>query len=276
MHPDLISIGFLHIKTYGAFMALGFLAAWQVLAWLCRRTGRAPDPLTGLVTWMMVCGVAGARAAYVIEHWQSEFAAHPEHIIRVDQGGLMFYGGLILAIAVFFIWCRVKRERLLPHADLLTTVIPLGHAFGRVGCFFYGCCYGRVSHVACAVSFPRGSPAWYEQVNGGLIGADASASLPVLPTQLFEAAAVAVLFLALLWTYRRTWKIRPGFTTGVYLVGYAAIRFGMEILRGDPRAEIGPLSIGQTISLAILCAGLAFMAASFRRKARAGGPEKSE
>ena len=96
MHPDLISIGFLHIKTYGACMALGFLAAWQVLAWLCRRTGRSPDLLTGLVTWMMVCGVVGARAAYVIEHWRKEFAAHPEQIIRVDLGGRRIYGELIL------------------------------------------------------------------------------------------------------------------------------------------------------------------------------------
>ena len=136
MHPDLISIGFLHIKTYGACMALGFLAAWQVLSWLCRRAGRASDALTGLVTWMMVCGVVGARVAYVIEHWQQEFASHPELIIRVDQGGLMFYGGLILAIGVFLLWCRLKKERILPLADMMTTVIPLGHAFGRIGCFF--------------------------------------------------------------------------------------------------------------------------------------------
>ncbi len=265
MHPDLISIGFLHIKTYGACMALGFLAAWQVLAWLCRRTGRSPEPLTGLVTWMMVCGVVGARAAYVIEHWRSEFAAHPELIIRVDQGGLMFYGGLILSIAVFLVWCRVRREGILRHADLLTVVIPLGHAFGRIGCFFYGCCYGRVSQAACAVSFPRCSPAWYEQLNAGLIGHEAAGSLPVLPTQLFEAAAVLVLFVALMLVFLRFWRERPGFTTGVYLMGYALIRFPMEILRGDPRAVVGPLSIGQTISLALLLAGLAFAVAAFRR-----------
>ena len=262
MYPDLISIGFLKIKTYGACMALGFLAAWQVLSWLCRCTGRSSDLLTGLVTWMMVCGVAGARAAYVIEHWQKEFAGHPELIIRVDQGGLMFYGGLILAIGVFLSWCRVKKERMLPLADMLTTVIPLGHAFGRIGCFFYGCCYGRVSQAEWAVSFPRGSPAWYAQLNAKMIDASAQASLPVLPTQLFEAAAVATLFAVLVWVYCRFWKSRPGFTTGVYLVGYAIIRFGMEVLRGDPRAAIGPFSIGQAISLALLLAGVAFVAAS--------------
>ena len=268
MYPDLVSIGFLHVKTYGACMALGFLAAWQVLLWLCRRTGRATDPLTGLITWMMVCGVVGARAAYVIEHWHQEFAKHPEQIIRVDQGGLMFYGGLILSIAVFLIWCLVKKERILPHADLMTTVIPLGHAFGRIGCFFYGCCYGRVSQAACAVSFPRGSPAWYEQLNAGLIDQSAKVALPVLPTQLFEAAAVATLFFVLLWVYCRSWKNRPGFTTGVYLMGYAVIRFGLEVLRGDPRAAIGPFSIGQTISLALLLTGAAFAAFSFRGRAK--------
>ena len=194
MHPDLISLGFLHIKTYGAFMALGFLAAWQVLAWMCRRTGRNPEPCTNLIMLMMISGVVGARIAYVVEHWATEFAEHPEMIVRVDKGGLMFYGGLILAIAVFFVWCRVKREKILPMADLFAVVIPLGHAFGRVGCFFYGCCFGRLSNASCAVSFPRGSPAWHEQLNAGLIAADARAALPVLPTQLFEAVSVFILF----------------------------------------------------------------------------------
>ena len=71
MHPDLISIGFLHIKTYGACMALGFLVAWQVISWLCRRTGRNAEPLSNLLMLMMVTGIVGARAAYVIEHWSS-------------------------------------------------------------------------------------------------------------------------------------------------------------------------------------------------------------
>ena len=268
MHPDLISLGFLHLKTYGACMAVGFLAAWQVAAWLCRRTGRSEEPLASLLTWMMVCGVLGSRIAYVIEHWQSEFAAHPERIIRIDQGGLMFYGGLLLSIAVFFVWCRVRREAVLPLADLLTTVIPLGHLFGRIGCFFYGCCYGKVSEAACAVCFPRGSPAWYEQMNAGLIAADARASLPVLPTQLFEAAAVGVLFLCLFFVYRRFSSSRPGVTTGAYLIGYALVRFGLEMMRGDPRAAVWILSIGQTISLGLLLVGSAFIAVAYAPKKR--------
>ena len=87
MYPDLIDRGFLHLKTYGAFMALGFLAAWQVVAWLCRRMGRDPEPCTNLIMWMMVSGVVGSRIAYVIEHWSQEFAGHPELLVRIDQEG---------------------------------------------------------------------------------------------------------------------------------------------------------------------------------------------
>lgn len=233
-------------------MALGFFAAWQVLTYLCRRIGRPFEPLGNLVVALMVSGVAGSRIAYVIEHWKAEFVARPLDIIRIDQGGLMFYGGFILAVLVFAGWCLWRKEHPLALGDLLCVAIPLGHAFGRIGCFFYGCCYGKLSESAVAVAFPRGSPAWYEQLNAGLIGSTATQSLPVLPTQLFEAAANFALFVVLFFVFRR---FRRG-TTALYLIGYALIRFGMEVLRGDPRAAIGPFSISQTISLALLVAGV--------------------
>ena len=184
MFPDLIDIGFLHIRTYGACMAVGFLLCWTLIE---RLSGR--KDLSNCILSMMIAGVVGARAAYVIEHWSSEFAARPQDIIRVDQGGLMFYGGLILAIIVFFAWCFVKKERPLALADLFATVIPLGHACGRIGCFFYGCCYGKDSDAWCAVVFPKFSPSWYEH---------GQRMVSVLPTQLFEAAALLVLFALLL------------------------------------------------------------------------------
>ena len=263
MHPDLIPG--LPVKTYGFCMALGFLAAWQVLSWLCRRTGRAAEPLSNLLMLMMFSGIIGARLEYVREFWGREFAADPLSIFKVWQGGLVFYGGLILAIAVFFVWCRARRESVAPVADLFVTVIPLAHAFGRVGCFFYGCCYGRVSAHAFAVAFPRRSPAWVAQVEGGLIPETAQSSLAVLPTQLFEAAAVLGLFAVLLFIFLRNWKTRPGFTTGCYLVGYACIRFGIEFLRDDMRQRVGILSIGQTVSIGLFVLGISFILVSLLR-----------
>ena len=263
MHPDLIPG--LPVKTYGFCMALGFLAAWQVLSWLCRRTGRAAEPFSNLLMLMMFSGIIGARLEYVREFWGREFAADPLSIFKVWQGGLVFYGGLILAIAVFFVWCRARRESVAPVADLFVTVIPLAHAFGRVRCFFYGCCYGRVSACACAVAFPRHSPAWGAQVAAGAIPETAPAALPVLPTQLFEAAAVLGLFAVLLFIFLRNWKTRPGFTTGCYLVGYACIRFGIEFLRDDMRQRVGILSIGQTVSIGLFVLGISFILVSLLR-----------
>ena len=93
-------------------------------------------------------------------------------------------------------------------------------------------------------------------------------SLPVLPTQLFEAAAVFALFAVLLLAYRRYAMSRPGVVAGCYFVGYAFIRFGLEYLRGDPRAAIGPFSISQSISLVLLFGGFSLMAVAFSRKKR--------
>ncbi len=263
MHPDLIAG--LPIKTYGFCMALGFLAAWQVLSWLCRRTGRQPEPLSNLLMLMLFSGIIGARLEYVREFWGREFATDPVSVFKVWQGGLVFYGGLILAIVVFFVWCRVRRERMAPVADLFVTVIPLAHAFGRVGCFFFGCCYGRESTCACAVAFPRHSPAWNAQVGAGRILQSAQSSLPVLPTQLFEAAAVLCLFAVLVFVFLRNWKRRPGFTTGCYLAGYACIRFSIEFLRDDLRQRFGDVSIGQVVSIGLFCLGITFMFVSLLR-----------
>ncbi len=249
MYPDLINLGFFHIKTYGACMAIGFLLCWRLIEYLSKR-----KDLSNFLLSLMIAGIVGSRVAYVIENWTKEFATNPAAIIRVDRGGLVFYGGLILAIIVFFGWCIVKRERMVKLADLLCTVIPLGHAFGRLGCFFYGCCYGRDSNAWCAVTFPEGSPSWFEH---------GCKAVKVLPTQLFEAAALFVLFAILYFIYRKYQK----WTTGAYLMGYALIRFGLEYLRGDPRAEVGPFSIAQTISLGIFVLGFIWIIVVRRKRA---------
>lgn len=251
MFPTLVDLGFIQLRTYGACMALGFLVCWYLVEKLSGR-----KDLSNFLITLMLGGVVGSRMAYVIEHWQSEFAANPIKVIRVDQGGLMFYGGLILSIVIFFVWCAVKKMRPLELADLFCTVIPLGHAFGRLGCFFYGCCYGRLSSSAIAVTFPRHSPAWYEQLSAGLIQSGAARSLPVLPVQLFEALLLLSLFAVLLTVYIK----RRRDTAGIYLIGYAVVRIATETMRGDPRAVVAGLSISQAISVVMILFGAGLLA----------------
>ncbi len=249
-------------------MALGFLAAWQIAVLLCRRSGQSSEQITSVLTGLMLTGVGGARLAYVIEHWHSQFAAQPAAIFRFDQGGLMFYGGFIAASVFTMVYIKIKKINLFALSDVLLTAVPLGHAFGRFGCFLHGCCYGKITASRLGVCFPRLSPAWYEQAyetQPPLISASALQSLPVIPTQLIECAANLILFAVLFRLYGKNWP-RRGFITGIYLISYAVLRFIIEFLRGDPRAAVGPLSISQAIGLLLICFGL--YAIRYSRKSR--------
>lgn len=252
MHPDLFDIGIIHIRTYGACMAIGFFLSVMVIERFYKKNhGRQDRTLNTLFLALMISGVIGSRIAYVIEHWKAEFAAEPLRVFEIWNGGLMFYGGLVLALIVFVYWCFHYKRNMLEMANLLAVAVPLGHACGRVGCFFYGCCYGKLSDLPVAVRFPRFSPAWHEQYMNGLISYKAQFALPVLPVQLFEAGALMLLFIFLYFVYVRFRR----HTAGLYLMLYAVIRFQLEGFRGDPRAVIGPFSISQAISLAMFVLG---------------------
>ena len=249
MHSTLFQIGDFTVHAFGLCLALGFLAGWNAAVYLYKAIRRNPDDLSGLVVTMMISGVLGGRVAYVLEHWTSEFKDNPMQIFRIDQGGLMFYGGLILAAIAASIYIRLKKENFFETADIIMTCLPIGQAFGRIGCFMHGCCHG--AQASWGVCFPKGSPAWLLQVGEGQIPRTALSSLPVIPTQLFESGAAALLFLGLFFGAPKLRKY-PGLATALYLDGYAIIRFCIEIMRGDVRMAVGIFSISQFISLCLM------------------------
>jgi phosphatidylglycerol:prolipoprotein diacylglycerol transferase len=268
MHPTLFTIGPLTVHSFGLMVALGFLAAYGAMARLSRGgwcPGVGEENVSRIPVLAMVGGAVGARLAYVCEHWTQEFADAPVwDILRFDKGGLMFYGGLIGAILVVALYFRARKVPLLQVLDLCAATLPLGHAFGRVGCFLNGCCFGKVCDGPLSVTYPAHSPAWWEQVGAGLIGRGAPESLPILPVQLFEAAANFVLFAVL---YRLARRNPPsGFVSGVYLVAYAVIRFVTETMRSDPRMTVFSLSIGQFIGIPVFAAGVALLVLSRKRR----------
>ncbi len=253
MYPELLKIGPFTLHSFGLMMALGFLAALLAMRRLARGTHRDSDYLSRLLVWLMVGGLAGSRLAYVLEHWRNEFSGRPLDIFRIDQGGLMFYGGVIGAIVAIFVFAHRRREHPLEILDLAAAVLPLGHAFGRMGCFLNGCCYGRCTQGPLAVRFPAGSFPWHDHLRQGIIASEATHSLPIVPTQLLEMGANLALFALLFAVGLR--HPRRGSITGLYLLLYPVIRFIMEIFRGDPRMTLGALSVGQVISLGLFGLG---------------------
>lgn len=246
-------------------MALGFLAGLANWVQLGRKEGRDFNFCSDLLFWVMVSGVVGARLAFVAADWE-HYAKDWVGIVRVDRGGLIFYGGLICAGATLFFFARARKQKFSSLVDFVITSVPVAHAFGRVGCFLNGCCFGALSGRLPGVCYPGpqatvpASLAWQHHRAEGWIEAITARSLPVHPVQLYEAALNAALFLCLRYVYpRRRWN---GQVVVTYMGGYAVIRFVMETFRGDrtQRLQWLGLSSAQWVSLALLAVAVAVIA----------------
>ena len=273
MHPVCFRIGSLTVHWYGVLMAVGFLLGFLNWVLLSRREGRRFEVLSDLLFWIMVGGIVGARVAYVIADL-AYFAKHPLEIIRVDRGGLIYYGGLIGAGVAIWWFARRRKQRMFDLLDLVITSVPLAHALGRIGCFLNGCCFGTRWAGPWAIRYPADSHAWCDHVNAGLLSRFQPHSLPVHPVQLYEAGLNLLLFAALVWLYRH--RRVQGVVVSSYLLGYPLLRFGLEFLRGDARTVLGPFSAAQWISIGLFAAGCVLMAWTRRRAVRAGLPESHE
>jgi len=235
------------IPMYWLCGLAGLLLA-GALAMLRQRGGRFRTPADDTLHLLLLCPVGamlGAKAFQVIG-FLFKHAAHPgfwtlKAWLGVLSGGGVFYGGLIGALAAMLLYIRKYGLDVWDAADLLTPSIPLFHAFGRLGCFCAGCCYGRGAAWGVAFTHSLSAP------NG----------VPLVPVQLFEAGFNLLVLAALLLL--RPERKRPGTLLPLYLLAYAAGRFALEFLRGDASRGVFLLSTSQWISLALLPAAAALL-----------------
>lgn len=241
MHPIAFKIGSLNVYWYGILIAVGFLAGLWTASKRGLRDGLPQEKIIDLGPWLVLGAIAGARLLYVITHWQDYYASHPFYeVFIIRQGGLVYYGGLIGAIATSLFYIYRKKLPLWKTADALAPSIALGYVPGRLGCLATGCCYGSPSQLPWAIRFPD------DHETGGV---------PVHPTQLYEAALNLLLYALLEWLFRR--RKFDGQVFAAYLIGYAGLRSLVECFRGDYRTYyLGNLATpAQVVSIVILLAG---------------------
>lgn len=172
------------------------------------------------------------------------------------SGGLTYYGGFIgAAVAAYFL---LKRDRFpfFRAADMAGMVVPFGLGFGRLGCTLGGCCFGRPFHGAWALVFPPHSPAVDKQWQMGLLDATSHPSLPVHPTQLYEAFGAFVISAVLVFFVHGR-KRYDGHVFVLFVTLYAALRFFLEFFRADDRGTLLGLSTSQFLGAALVVAALA-------------------
>jgi len=238
MFPILLHLGPLTIRTYGAMIATAFLVSLQMsrVAAHARRIGEAF--LLDLVAILVIAGLLGARILYVLLNL-SYFRLHPWETVKVWEGGLVFYGGFVLAAIVGMIFTRYRGYPLEDVADCLAPGLALGQGIGRWGCFFAGCCYGKPTSLPWAVTFK--DPASL-----------APLGIPLHPVQIYESLG-SVAIAGLLWFLLMRRKESHGEIFWFYMLLYGLLRFWMETLRGDDRGGmIGGLAPSQIIALAAI------------------------
>ena len=286
MDPKFFFIGSLKLPAYFTMLSLGFaLAIYLASRWAKRNrldSGRMLD--FGIL--MVVFGVIGAKILHIfadghfydyvnlcrdpsLVNWhvdihechllsgswdETKRVCHP---VRQDcfawasGSGFAFYGGFVAA-ALFSIWyIRKHKWPAGKICDMGGWSIMLGLAWGRMGCFLAGCCFGAVTHDHYGISFPKSSPASRHQWQEGLLSTYREVSLPVFPTQLYESI-LALTVAALAYFVVRPNKRFDGQVFIFAMVAYAIGRFSLEFIRSDERGAVLGISTSQWIAIAII------------------------
>jgi phosphatidylglycerol:prolipoprotein diacylglycerol transferase len=206
------------------------------------------------VLWVTLGIILGGRLGFVLFYNPGYFASHPLEMLQIWKGGMSFHGGFLGCVLAVILFARHRGIPILSLGDVTCAAGPIGIFLGRAANFINGELWGRPTDVPWAVIFPGGGP------------------LPRHPSQLYEAALEGLVLFAVLAALVRAGALkRPGFILGAFAFGYAVARAICELFREpDPQLGFlwGGLTMGMLLSLPLLLAGLALMAAAMRHELR--------
>ena len=241
--PVPFQIGGLEISWHGVLAALGVIIGVMVAARFARREGYTEDQIYNTAVALVVGGIVGARALYVLENLDS-FRNDPLDIFAINAGGISIYGALIggtLAALGYGFWARISYK--LRGADVASLGAILGMAIGRVGDIING------EHFAEPTSLPWGVRYTHPESPSFLRFGPEYVQHPAVAYEMLGDLAI---FLVLLWIFRRA---KPGVTFFAWAALYSAMRLGISFLRLDDIVWMG-LRTAQIIAIAVLAISL--------------------
>lgn len=234
MHPIICKIGPVVIYSYGLILALAFLACTFLIKKEAEKQGFRGGEVVDLSLYLVISGIIGARFLYVLINFE-DYLKNPFEIIMLSHGGLVFYGGLILA-TITGIWFLKKRHLpVLKIGDIVLPYLALGQAIGRLGCLLNGCCYGKLTNLPWGIRFPG----HIERVH---------------PTQIYESIFLLCIFVILKFLQNKFHK--PGQLSIFYFLLYSLGRFLVEFYRGDNPHIFLALTFSQLISIILFIISL--------------------
>jgi phosphatidylglycerol:prolipoprotein diacylglycerol transferase len=252
--PVALHIGPLSIRWYGLMYLVAFVIVLVLGRYRIRTQawhGWNRRDLDDILFLGVVGAVIGGRLGYVLFYKFAEYMHDPVRILFVWEGGMSFHGGFLGVLVAMLWFARTRGKKWLAVTDFIAPLIPLGLGAGRVGNFINGELWGRATDVPWAMVFPVVD------------------NQPRHPSQLYEFALEGLVLFALLWWF--SGRLRPlGAVSGVFLLGYGALRFLVEYTR-EPDSFLGLLaldfSMGQWLSLPMIVGGVALLVWAYRGNA---------
>jgi phosphatidylglycerol:prolipoprotein diacylglycerol transferase len=231
---------------------MGFLAGIGFAVWQAKKEGISTDRIIDLSFYILFAAIIGSRLLFIIIN-AGHYLANPLDIFKIWEGGLVFYGGVLLALPTALWYVKKAGLDLWNTADIFAPSVAVGHAFGRLGCFAAGCCYGKISE-ALPWSIVFTNPECLAPLN-----------IALHPVQLYESAGEFINFFILVALMR--YKKFNGQLFMTYVLLYGILRFIVEFFRGDAARGflVEPVSVSQGISILMMFAAVAGFAILRRR-----------
>lgn len=244
LDPVAFTVGPVSVRWYGLAYLAGFFLASLVLYRVarCWKMPLSVDDVMLVVVSVALGVIVGARIFYVLFYNLDYYLQNPSHILRFNEGGMSFHGGLVGALVGGFVACRALRLSFVTMCDMAVIGAPWGLFFGRCANFVNGELWGKPTDLPWGVAFASG---------GGIMRH---------PSQLYEAVLEGLVIFMVLYALSRRTPPRPqGTFIGTFLVLYGCFRFLIEFVR-VPDAQLGylfgPVTMGQLLSLPLVAAGV--------------------
>src|SRR3982751_366905 len=240
MYPRLFELGAITVYTYGVLLAAAYLLGLKLAMNRAKTRGLDANRVLDLGIYIIIAALIGAKLLLLVTDFRT-FSSNPRELLTLARSGGVFYGGLILAVAVALVYIRKIGLPLWTTCDVFAPGIAVGHVVGRFGCLFAGCCYGKPTTLPWGITF---SDPFAAANVGTPLG------VPLHPTQIYEAGA-ELLILGVLLVSERKGRPFAGRTFWLYMLLYAISRFIIEFFRADERGSVGIFSTSQFISLVL-------------------------
>jgi prolipoprotein diacylglyceryl transferase len=246
--PTFFSYGVVKVHWYGLLFAIAFISSYLLMFWIYHREGRNTDDVDDLLWYMAIGTIAGARLGHCLFYNPEYYFSHPLKILAIWEGGLASHGATIgIILGLYLFQFRVK-ESFVWFLDRIALVCALGAAFIRTGNFFNSEILGIPTLVSWAVIFKRVD------------------FLPRHPVQLYEASSYLLVFVLLLYLYKK--RARPGVIFATFLVTVFISRFFLEFIKTEQASYSNDLflSTGQFLSIPFILMGMIFLIFPFNDK----------